>query len=309
MVGSTSATGFGFNSAPRRQFRRWATQDEANGLGVSRKKEEMTCLNERATISWIAISLRHWSRGSVLILKLAHQVRNDSIGQILAGDTNIFLVSLEFRFLVRSLRQLAAEGVGVKSELELREIDAVFLLLGSCLSFGRFACAVGSRGLLCRVLRGFLLRLSALRELFINPLLHLLPAEGFDKLGTQHGHAPGDVQGCDSVKIEHVLASISSHQALSLNTGLQVDAFALLVPNWMLLNPQRTGQFLKDRDEAIIRSYNILAFHSAVVDLILTRLTGFKNAGNNALANDTLSEVVDDNCCSSEEAVNVQLVH
>ena len=291
------------------------------------------------------------------LLKIVQKRRDDRVTEVGAGVTDVLLILGHLGLLLLSLRNLAAEDIGVQGKLEVADIDALILLgslllilllgnlgglssllgLLSLLSLGllglgllRLLTLLGL-GLLSLSLLGGLLALllllgllddSALQELSLDIFPGLLLGQRLNELGAEHGHAvrvlralrsallhPGNIQGSDAVQVQNVLASISSEETLHLNTGLEVVALVLLVPNGVLLDAEGSGELLERRSEALISGNDVLAVNSTVVNLVLTSLGLLEDARNDTLADNALTEIIDNNSAGSVETVNVELVH
>ena len=116
---------------------------------------------------------------------------------------------------------------------------------------------------------------------------------------------PCHIQRSHTVQVEHVLPAIGAQETLGLNTAFEIMALVILVPHGVRLDSEGLGQLFKDGDEIGVGRNNILAFHTTIVDLVLTWLPLLENTGNDALTNDTLTHVVNDHSSWGEQAIDV----
>ena len=120
---------------------------------------------------------------------------------------------------------------------------------------------------------------------------------------------PLDIQRSHAVEIQDVLPAVSAQESLSLDATFQLVALIFLVPDRVLLDTQRLRELLEDRNEASVSSHNLLALNTTVVNLVLTGLALLEDTRNNALANNTLAQVVDHHCSGGEQSVDIKLVN
>ena len=83
---------------------------------------------------------------------------------------------------------------------------------------------------------------------------------------------------------------------------------ALFIPNSMTLDAHGLRELSKWLHEALHRCNDLFAFHTAIIDLILSWLPLLEDTRHYRLTNNALAKIIHYNCPRREEPVDIQLV-